>query len=146
MEEYHRIISINQDGAVRMAMAFVPLIKKAGEGRRIVNVASIQGLRGWPNQLAYATAKGAIVNFTRALACDLAPDNIMVNAIAPGLRRHAHVDPAGWVTRIRLGLVPRYLCQVWPHSIAALRQPCRYGRPRPSFSAPTMPNMSPARS
>ena len=84
MEEYHRIVSINQDGAVRMAMAFVPLIKKAGEGRRIVNVASIQGLRGWPNQLAYATAKGAIVNFTRALACDLAPYNIMVNAIAPG--------------------------------------------------------------
>jgi NAD(P)-dependent dehydrogenase (short-subunit alcohol dehydrogenase family) len=84
MEEYQRIIRINQDGAVRMAMAFVPLIKKAGEGRRIVNVASIQGLRGWPNQLAYATAKGAIVNFTRALACDLAPENIMVNAIAPG--------------------------------------------------------------
>jgi NAD(P)-dependent dehydrogenase (short-subunit alcohol dehydrogenase family) len=84
IEDYHRIIRVNQDGAVRMAMAFVPLIRKAGEGRRIVNVASIQGLRGWPNQLAYATAKGAIVNFTRALACDLAPDNIMVNAIAPG--------------------------------------------------------------
>lgn len=84
MEDYHRIISINQDGAVRMVQAFVPLIKKAGDGRRIVNVASIQGLRGWPNQLAYATAKGAIVNFTRALACDLAPYDIMVNAIAPG--------------------------------------------------------------
>ncbi len=64
MEEYHRIIRINQDGAVRMTMAFVPLMKKAGEGRRIVNVASIQGLRAWPNQLAYGTAKGAIVNFT----------------------------------------------------------------------------------
>lgn len=84
MEEYQRIIGINQDGAVRMTMAFVPLIKKAKEGRRIVNIASIQGLRGWPNQIAYATAKGAIVNFTRALACDLASYNILVNAIAPG--------------------------------------------------------------
>ncbi len=84
MEEYHRVVGINQDGAVRMAMVFVPLIKMAGDGRRIVNVASIQGLRGWPNQLAYATAKGAIVNFTRALACELAPYDIMVNAIAPG--------------------------------------------------------------
>jgi NAD(P)-dependent dehydrogenase (short-subunit alcohol dehydrogenase family) len=84
MEEYQRIIRVNQDGAVRMTMAFVPLLKKAGDGRRILNIASIQGLRGWPNQLAYATAKGAIVNFTRALACDLAPHNIMVNAIAPG--------------------------------------------------------------
>jgi NAD(P)-dependent dehydrogenase (short-subunit alcohol dehydrogenase family) len=84
MVEYQRIIRVNQDGAVRMTMAFVPLMKKAGDGRRILNIASIQGLRGWPNQLAYATAKGAIVNFTRALACDLAPHNIMVNAIAPG--------------------------------------------------------------
>lgn len=83
-EDYQRVIAINQDGAVRMVMAFVPLLKKAGEGRRILNVASIQGLRGWPNQIAYATAKGAMVNFTRALACDLAPHNIMVNALAPG--------------------------------------------------------------
>ncbi|QIG52234.1 SDR family oxidoreductase [Nordella sp. HKS 07] len=83
-EDYQRVIAINQDGAVRMVMAFVPLLKKGGEGRRILNIASIQGLRGWPNQLAYATAKGAMVNFTRALACDLAPHNIMVNAIAPG--------------------------------------------------------------
>ena len=41
-------------------------------------------MRGWPNQLAYATAKGAIVNFTRALAVELAPYEIMVNALAPG--------------------------------------------------------------
>jgi NAD(P)-dependent dehydrogenase (short-subunit alcohol dehydrogenase family) len=84
MEEYHRVIRINQDGAVRVSLALLPLMKKAGSGRRILNVASIQGLRGWPNQLAYATAKGALVNFTRALACDLAPYDILVNAIAPG--------------------------------------------------------------
>jgi NAD(P)-dependent dehydrogenase (short-subunit alcohol dehydrogenase family) len=84
MEEYHRVIRINQDGAVRMSMAFVPLTKKGVAGRRILNIASIQGVRGWPNQLAYATAKGAIVNFTRALAVELAPYEIMVNALAPG--------------------------------------------------------------
>jgi NAD(P)-dependent dehydrogenase (short-subunit alcohol dehydrogenase family) len=84
MDEYHRVIRINQDGAIRMCMAFVPLIKKGVTGRRILNIASIQGLRGWPNQVAYATAKGAIVNFTRALAVELAPYEIMVNALAPG--------------------------------------------------------------
>lgn len=84
MEQYARVININQDGAIRMTMVFVPLIKKSGAGRRILNIASIQGLRGWPNQLAYATAKGAIVNFTRAVAVELAPYDIMVNAIAPG--------------------------------------------------------------
>lgn len=84
MEEYHRIIRINQDGAVRMCMAFVPLLKNGIAAKRILNIASIQGVRGWPNQLAYATAKGAIVNFTRALAAELAPYEIMVNALAPG--------------------------------------------------------------
>ena len=84
MEDYKRVININQDGVVRMTMAFVPLLKKAPHGRRVLNIASIQGIRGWPNQLAYATAKGAVVNFTRAAACDLASYDIMVNAIAPG--------------------------------------------------------------
>ncbi|MDP9138839.1 MAG: SDR family oxidoreductase [Pseudomonadota bacterium] len=84
MARYHEVIRVNQDGAIRMTMAFLPLLRKAGAGRRILNIASIMGLRGSPDAIPYSTAKGAIVNFTRALACDLAPDGIMVNAIAPG--------------------------------------------------------------
>lgn len=84
MQHYHRIIRIDQDGAIRVTLALLPLIKRSGEGRRILNIASIMGLRGSTNSVPYSTAKGGIVNFTRALACDLAPDRIMVNAIAPG--------------------------------------------------------------
>jgi NAD(P)-dependent dehydrogenase (short-subunit alcohol dehydrogenase family) len=84
MARYHDVIRVNQDGAIRMTLAFLPLLKKAGTGRRILNIASIMGMRGSPDAIPYSTAKGAIVNFTRALACDLARDGIMVNAIAPG--------------------------------------------------------------
>jgi NAD(P)-dependent dehydrogenase (short-subunit alcohol dehydrogenase family) len=84
MKRYHEVLRINQDGAVRVTLAFLPLLKKAGPGRRILNIASIMGVRGWPDSIPYSTAKGAIVNFTRALAADLAKDSIMVNAIAPG--------------------------------------------------------------
>jgi gluconate 5-dehydrogenase len=56
-------------------------------GGRIINVASIAGLGGNPsgmNTLAYNTSKGAVINFTRALACEWGQYNINVNAICPG--------------------------------------------------------------
>jgi len=84
MARYHEVIRVNQDGAVRMCLAFVPLLKKARSGGRILNIASIMGVRGWPDSVPYSTAKGAIVNFTRALSADLSPHGIMVNALAPG--------------------------------------------------------------
>lgn len=83
-DRYRQVMDINQDGAIRVTQAMLPLIRKAGASRRILNIVSIQGLRGTRESLAYATAKGALVNFTRALACDLADDGILVNALAPG--------------------------------------------------------------
>jgi NAD(P)-dependent dehydrogenase (short-subunit alcohol dehydrogenase family) len=84
MARYREVLDINQDGAVRVTLAMLPLIRAGGEGRRILNIASIMGLRGARDSIPYSTAKGAIVNFTRALACDVAPDGIVVNALAPG--------------------------------------------------------------
>jgi NAD(P)-dependent dehydrogenase (short-subunit alcohol dehydrogenase family) len=81
---YRRVLDVNLDGAIRVTMAMLPLIEKAPEGRRILNIASIMGVRGQPDSIPYSTAKGGIINFTRALAADLGKANICVNAIAPG--------------------------------------------------------------
>ena len=130
MKRFQEVIDINQNGAVRVTLAMLPLLRQGGQGRRILNIASILGLRGWPGTVPYATSKGAIVNFTRALACDLAPEGILVNALAPGFVDTADVDPGGRLARIRLGLVPRHLREVRTNSAAPLRDAGRHGRTR----------------
>jgi NAD(P)-dependent dehydrogenase (short-subunit alcohol dehydrogenase family) len=52
---------------------------------RIVNIASIAGLRPRPTSIAYAVSKAGLISFTQSLAEALAPHNIRVNAVAPGL-------------------------------------------------------------
>ena len=84
MERYRMVLDINQDGAVRVTLAFLPLLLAAGGNGRIVNVGSIMGARGQPDAVPYSTAKGAIHNFTRAVAADLGRHGITVNAVAPG--------------------------------------------------------------
>ena len=83
MERFRHVHSVNLDGAVSLTLALLPMLRRSASAR-ILNIASIMGLRGSRDSLAYSTAKGGLVNFTRSLACDLADDNILVNAIAPG--------------------------------------------------------------
>jgi 3-oxoacyl-[acyl-carrier protein] reductase len=68
-------------GAVRLARAFVPLMRSGG---RIINVTSIHHERVARNYSSYAVAKAAITQYTRALALELANRGILANAIAPG--------------------------------------------------------------
>jgi NAD(P)-dependent dehydrogenase (short-subunit alcohol dehydrogenase family) len=79
---WHAIISSNLHGTYNMCKAALPRLPD-GTGR-IVNIASVLGLRGVPDQTAYCAAKHGVVGFTRALALALAPRGITVNALCPG--------------------------------------------------------------
>ena len=83
VERFRAVTRVNLDGALTCTLAAIPLMERAGGGR-ILMTASIMGLYGSPESLPYSSAKGGIVNMVRALACDLAPKGITVNAIAPG--------------------------------------------------------------
>ena len=79
---WHAIIGANLHGTYYCCKAALPLLPD-GSGR-IVNIASVLGLRGVPDQTAYCAAKHGVVGFTRALALALAPRGITVNAVCPG--------------------------------------------------------------
>jgi gluconate 5-dehydrogenase/2-deoxy-D-gluconate 3-dehydrogenase len=93
-ERWRQVLAVNVDGAFFCSRAAGGHMLAAGRGA-VVNVASIMGLVGgahYPN-LAYHTAKGAIVNLTRALACEWAPNGVRVNAVAPTFARTRLTEP-----------------------------------------------------
>ena len=81
-EIWDLLIDLNLKGTFLCCRAVVPQMREAGGGR-IVNMTSNLGLRPESKQVAYASSKAGIVGLTRALALELAPDNITVNAVAP---------------------------------------------------------------
>jgi len=83
-EEWRRVFQVNLDAAFALCRQSVPEMQRGGWGR-IVNIASISGQTGGVRgSVAYASSKGALIAFTKALARDAGPFGITVNAVAPG--------------------------------------------------------------
>jgi ketoreductase len=76
------ILATNLDAVWHLTRAALPHM--AGPRGRVINISSVLGRFGVPGYAAYCTAKHGIIGFTRALALELAPEHITVNAIAPG--------------------------------------------------------------
>jgi NAD(P)-dependent dehydrogenase (short-subunit alcohol dehydrogenase family) len=81
-EDWHRIMDTSATGAFYCARAVAPVMMRQRAGA-IINMGSILSARGMAKRTAYSAAKAAIANLTRALALELGPHGIRVNAIAP---------------------------------------------------------------
>jgi NAD(P)-dependent dehydrogenase (short-subunit alcohol dehydrogenase family) len=77
------VINVNINGVWNGCHAALPIMRSQGHGA-IVNVASLAGVIGLPKQAVYSLTKGAVLNFTRAVAAEIGPSGVRANAVCPG--------------------------------------------------------------
>jgi len=115
------VLDTNVGGVFNVTRAVVPymIMQRAG---RIINLSSVSASKGGRGQTNYAASKGAIEAFTRALAVELAPRNVLVNAVAPGVietemsqdvREMAGAEVKGRILLRRFGTPQDIACAVW---------------------------------
>lgn len=112
-ERFDRTIAVDLRGVFLAARYAAPYMVAAGRGR-IVNIASQLGIKGGTNLAHYVAAKAGVIGLTKALALELAPKGVLVNAIAPGPIVTPLIDG---------------LSEEWKRSKAAELPLGRFGRP-----------------
>ncbi len=83
-EDWHSVIDVTLNGFFYVTRRLLPKMMMRRHGGRIVNMASLSGLKGMAGQTNYSAAKAALIGATKALAQEAAARNVTVNAVAPG--------------------------------------------------------------
>lgn len=83
-EDWHQVVDTTLDGFFYVTRKLIPKMMQRKHGGKIVNIASLSGLKGMPGQTNYSAAKAALIGATKALAQEVASRNVTVNAVAPG--------------------------------------------------------------
>lgn len=84
IDAWHRVLAVNLTGVFHCCRAIVPFMK-AGSYGRIINVSSMAGKEGNPDQIAYVASKAGVIGLTKGLAKEVALTGVIVNAVAPGV-------------------------------------------------------------
>jgi 2-hydroxycyclohexanecarboxyl-CoA dehydrogenase len=90
-EDWWRNVDVNLSGTFFLVRAVLPGMRRNGGGR-IVIIASEFGVVGWANATAYSASKTGLISLTKTLGRELGPENILVNAIAPGIMDTPQLD------------------------------------------------------
>ncbi len=104
---FRRLLEINVMGVFLGMREAARAMRKRGKGGRIINIASVSGVRGSTGRTAYGASKAAVINMTQVAAVELGPWGITVNAVAPGpietpliKAMHTPETRAGWLRHV----------------------------------------------
>lgn len=116
-DDWHHVLDINVLGTYFMMIEAIPHMRLVGGGR-IVNVSSIDGVKAHPPNAHYAASKAAVISITRSIALEVAPEGIVVNAVAPGPLATDTAKATDWYEPMVAGLPTRH--PIEPTEIAEL--------------------------
>ena len=83
-DDWHAVLDTNLNGFFYITRRLLKHMMPRRRGGRIINMASLSGIKGMPGQVNYSAAKAALIGATKALAQEVAPRHVTVNAVAPG--------------------------------------------------------------